>query len=291
MNSDKTLYNADDFFQISVRDVVYCEYTDSEIKARIYQPLGPGPFPCILDVHGGIWNGGSLHDDSLMDQSLAESGIVVVAIDYRLAPDHTYPAQIQDVNYAVKWIKSHADKLRISNSLIGALGASSGAHTVVLNAMRPDDPRYSSLDVEDTAAYDASLSFVIAMWPVLDPYARYLYATENQLDHIKSSTERYFLTEDTMREGNPQSILDKGEQVLLPPILIIQGTDDRNVPISIPQKFLHSYRKSGGHAELELFPNMPHGFANHAGSESDRAMALAKTFVQTQVNRRYDTSQ
>ena len=140
----------------------------------------------------------------------------------------------------------------------------------MLNAMRPRDPRYSSLGAEGISgnSYDASISYVIAMWPVLDSYSRYLYAVENELDHIKSCTESYFLTNDTMQEGNPQTILDNMEKVVLPPILIIQGTNDKNVPTSIPQRFCESYQKSGGYANLELFPGMPHGFGNRESAES-----------------------
>ena len=122
LNFNKALYNFDDIFQISVKEVIYRQSTDFIGKARIYQPAGDGPFPCILDVHGGVWNGGSLSDNARMDQILAESGIVVVAIDYRLAPSHPYPAQVQDVNYATRWVKSQAGLLNIDNSSIGALG-------------------------------------------------------------------------------------------------------------------------------------------------------------------------
>ena len=156
----------------------------------------------------------------------------------------------------------------------------------MLNAMRPSDLRYSSLSTGNIAVnyHDASISYVIAMWPVLDSYARYLYAVENELDHIKLCTERYFLTKDTMQEGNPHSILDNKEKVVLPPILIMQGTSDKNVPTSIPQRFCESYQKSGGYAKLELFPGMPHGFGNRESPESDVALEIAKAFVQTQVN-------
>ena len=284
LNFNKVLYNLDDIFQISVKEVIYRQSTDFIGKARIYQPVGDGPFPCILDVHGGVWNGGSLSDNARMDQILAKSGIVVVAIDYRLAPSHPYPAQVQDVNYATRWVKSQAGLLNIDNSSIGALGASSGGHTVMLNAMRPNDPRYSALDLEVSAEYDASLSYVVAMWPVLDGYSRYLYAVENELDHIKLCSERYFLTQDAMQEGNPQSLLDNNESVVLPPVLIIHGTDDLNVPLSIPQKFFDSYRRSGGDARLELFPSMPHGFGNRDSTESDRALKIVKAFVQDRVS-------
>ena len=72
-----------------------------------------------------------------MNSVLSASGIVVVAIDFRLAPDHTYPAQIVDANYAVRWMKAQAAQLNIDPESVGALGCSSGAHTVALNGLRP----------------------------------------------------------------------------------------------------------------------------------------------------------
>ena len=87
-----------------------------------------------------------------------------------------------------------------------------------------------------------------------------------------------------MKEGNPQLILERGEPTELPPVLILQGTADDNVPLSIPYRFVESYRAAGGNVELELFPGMPHGFARDPGTETDRALALAKAFIARQLN-------
>ena len=83
-----------------------------------------------------------------------------------------------------------------------------------------------------------------------------------------------------MQEGNPQRILERHEAVELPPLLVIQGSDDTNIPWQIPERFVGQYRQAGGDAQFELFPGMPHSFANSPGPESQRAIELIKRFVQ-----------
>ena len=70
----------------------------------------------------------------------------------------------------------------------------------------------------------------------------------------------------------------------MPPTLIVQGTSDDNVPLSIPERFVEAYRAAGGTVELEMFPDMVHGFGNTPGPESDRAIELMKSFVARQLS-------
>ncbi len=220
-----------------------------------------------------------------MDQALAASGIVVAAVDFRLAPDHPYPSQVADVNYATRWLKAHATDFNADPNSVGGLGSSSGGHTMMLSAMRPHDPRYASQAVPGGHNLDAKVLYVICAWPVLDPYARYLYAQETGAERLVASTEAYFLNQEAMQEGNPQLILEHGAKVSVPPTLIVQGTADDNVPMSIPESFVRAFRAAGGEIELEIFPGMPHGFGNTPGPESDRAIGMMKAFVARQLTR------
>ena len=74
------------------------------LMARIYQPQGNGPFPALLDLHGGAWNNKDRSANEPMDRALASSGVLVVAIDMTLAPEASYPASVQDANYGVRWL-------------------------------------------------------------------------------------------------------------------------------------------------------------------------------------------
>jgi acetyl esterase/lipase len=276
-------YDPDQVFEVQTTDVEYRKDGDESWLATIYQPKGKGPFPALLDVHGGAWNRGERANNVVIDRALAASGIVIAAIDFRIAPEHPYPAQVVDTNYATRWLKAHARDFNAEPDSVGALGSSSGGHTAMLSALRPNDPRYRALPLPDGNDVNATLLYVICAWPVLDPYARYLYAQEVGNNRLATSSEDYFLTQDTMKEGNPQHILERREQVHLPPTIIIQGTNDDNVPISIPERFTEAYRAMGGSIELEVFPGMPHGFGNRPGPESDRALGLMKAFVARQL--------
>ena len=276
-------YDPDRNHQVRVWDVEYLQTPGETWEARIFQPQGTGPFPALLYVHGGAWNAGSRTGDELFNKGLAASGLVVVAVDFRLAPDHRYPAQVVDVNYATRWVKAHATEFNARPDAVGGSGGSSGGHTIMVSAMRPDDPRYGTHSSPELAGHDARLDYVLLSWPVLDSYARYQYARSSGLDTLAGATENYFPDQDAMREGNPQGILDRGGASALPPVLIIQGTTDENVPMSIPESFVASYHAAGGEIELELFPGMPHGFGMKAGPETDRALGLMKGFVARQL--------
>ena len=278
-------YNPAARFRVETTDRVYLELQSGSLEATIYQPQGEGPFPALVDVHGGRWFLNDRSDDQPMNMALASSGIVVVAVDFRLAPDHPYPAQVMDTNYAIRWTKARAREFYVDRRSVGALGCSSGGHTVALNGMRPRDPRYASLPLHGGEHLDASLRFMVCCWPVLDPHARYLWAREIGDDRFIGPTESYFPDPESLYEGNPQKALDQGEEVELPPAIIIQGTNDSNIPLFIPEKFEASYRAAGGHVELEYFPGMPHRFGNSPGPESERAMELMKGFIARQLAR------
>ena len=276
-------YEPDQRYEVRIHDVEYRRAGEESWLARIYQPQEAGPFPALLQVHGGAWNAGSRTSDALLNEGLAASGLVVVAVDFRLAPGHSYPAQVADVNYATRWLKAHARDFNGDPRIVGGLGSSSGGHTVMLSAMRPHDPRYTAIPLGEAPDADATLSYILALWPVLDPYARYLYAQETGRGDLVTHTESYFLTVDAMQEGSPQLILKRGEMVTLPPTLVVQGTADGNIPMAIPERFVAAYREARGVIELELFPDMPHGFGSSPGPETDRALGLMKAFVARQL--------
>jgi len=260
--------------EITVHDSEY----QSGLAVRIYQPAGAGPFPGLVDVHGGVWTNGDRTANEVMDWALAESGIVVAAVDFRQSPDHPYPAQVADVNLATRWLKAHAVEFNADPDTVGGIAGSSGGHTVLLSAMRPNHPAYSYIDLPGSDA-DATMKYLLLGWPIVDPYARYRFVQETGNDRIIGLSEAYFRTTDAMKEGSPGQILQRGEEAVLPPTLIVQGTADNNLPVPVTERFAVDYRKAGGDLELEMFPDMPHLFGNTPGPDSDRAIALMKKFA------------
>jgi len=127
------------------RDIVYKEVDGRKLRLNTFVPRGDGPFPAVLVVHGGAWRAGSRTQLTMYAKSLARRGFACFSIDYRLAPRHKSPAQIEDCRDAVRWIRQHAGEYRVDPGRIGAIGYSAGGHLVSLLATtglsKADDPK------------------------------------------------------------------------------------------------------------------------------------------------------
>lgn len=245
-------------FEIDERDVEYQKLAGKPWQLRMYQPKGKGPFPTIVDVHGGAWHNGDRLNNAGIDRALAAKGILVAAVDFRQPPEAGYPASIRDINLAVRWLKAHAAEFN-GTTAVGAFGNSSGGHQVVLSALRPRHANYTTLPLPNHPEIDASLAYVIAGWPVICPLFRFHYAKDiNNQEHIKAHIE-YWRTEEAMAEGSPQTIVAGDEQVDLPPIFMALKANDKNHPLEMQERFVASYRKRGGAIEVDTFD----GLAEH----------------------------
>jgi acetyl esterase len=247
-------------FEVEVKDVEYQQLSGKPWLARVYRPGGPGPFPTIVDVHGGAWNKGDRTNDTAMNQTLAAQGILTVAIDFRQPPEAGYPASVADMNLAIRWLKVHAAEFG-GTARVGALGVSSGGHLVLLGGLRPRDARYAALPLDGHPDVDASLAYVIACWPVSDPLYRYQVARTAGNESIVASHDAYWGSEAAMSEASPPLILERGEPVELPPALVIQRKVDRAHPLEMQQRLVDWYRKRGGQIEMPLYDNLPSPFS------------------------------
>src|SRR5215471_14613929 len=137
--------NARKTYDIDVADVEYLRHEGTPLLARLFKPRGNGPFPLIIELHGGAWNLGDRLMDVAINEPLAKSGVVVAALDFRMPPDASYPASLADINYAIRWLKTRATQLSSRPDMVGVFGSSSGAHQAILGAMRPRDSRYTAI--------------------------------------------------------------------------------------------------------------------------------------------------
>ena len=247
-------------FEVDVADVEYQQQQGKALLARIYRPRGTGPFPTVVDMHGGAWTSGDRTNDTAMNTAMAERGILTMAIDFRQPPEAGYPASVQDLNLAIRWAKQHAHRYGGSNR-VGALGVSSGGHVVLLSGMRPRDSRYAALSLDGAADVDASLAYVIACWPVSDPLYRYeAVAKKGGNASLVASHDAYWGTEAAMSEASPPLILERGEAVELPPVLVIQRKVDDVHPLEMQERLVSWYQKRGGHIDMPLYDKIPRPF-------------------------------
>src|SRR5512145_1549737 len=223
-------------YEIKVEDVEYIRHGGVPLLARLYRPQGPGPFPMMVELHGGAWCRQDRLADALIHEPLARSGVIVAALDFRQPPVAPYPASLQDIHYAIRWLKARAPELGSRPDLVGSMGNSSGGHQAMLLGMRPFDARYAALPSPAGAAgLDATVRAVILCSPVIDPLGRYHYARQLKaggppyppvVDEVLPCHDAYWQSEEAMADGTPALALERGEAVQLPPVLYVQGADD-----------------------------------------------------------------
>jgi acetyl esterase len=282
MAQTSAIYDPARSYDVEVRDVEYRRINGGPLLVRLFEPKGTGPFPAILNVHGGAWNNGDRTANPQFSEGLAASGAVVAAIDFRHGAD-PYPSSLVDINYAIRWLKAHAGDFKADAATVGGMGVSSGGHLIVLSAMRPDDPRYAADPLPEAPEIDATLAYVITCWGVLDPYARYLLAKEKGQAELIGNHDRYWLTTDAMQEGNPVMTLKRGEHVQLPPCLLIQPSKDQWMSPEGAEDFGAAYRAAGGQCDVALYPGMPHGIAGWDEASIQAAVSRMKEFIARNV--------
>jgi acetyl esterase len=281
----KTTYDPGARFDIKVTEVELRRNSAGRmLMARVYQPEGPGPFPTVLDLHGGAWNAKDRTAEEPMDRALAASGLLVVAIDLTLAPEAPYPASVQDANYGVRWLKWKAPTWNGDPSRIGIYGSSSGGHVAELLSMRPRDKRYNAIPLPQAPNHDATVAYAAMRSPISDPYARYLNAEKHKRDGMVQNHKVYFKPWETIHESNPQEILERKEAISLGPLLVMQGGLDDNVLPAMQEKFVNAYRAAGGQCDYHLFEGSEHQWVANPGPQTDKARDMVKRFIARHVS-------
>jgi len=254
-----------------------------QLMARIYRPKGKGPFPTVLDLHGGAWNNKDRFAEQPMDRAIAASGVLVVAIDMTVAKEAPYPACVQDANYGVRWLKTKAAGWGGDPSRVGIYGSSSGGHVAELLGMRPRDPRYNAIPLPEAPGVDATVAYVATRSPISNTFARYQNAVDRKREGMIRNNRAFFNPFETIHESNPQEILERREKAGLVPLLIMQGALDDNVLPALQEKFAATYRAAGGVCELTVFEDSEHEWVAKPGPQTDRAQEMVKAFIARQL--------
>jgi acetyl esterase len=270
-------------YEFVVKDIVYQTNGGKDRLARLYQPAGNGPFPAVLQVHGGAWNNKDRTAEEPMDRALAASGLLVVAIDMTLAPEAPYPACVQDANYGVRWLKKNAASWNGDASKLGIYGSSSGGHVAELLGMRPRDPRYNAIPLADAPNLDATVAWVATRSPISNTFARWQNAENRKRDNMMKNNKTFFVPWESIHESNPQEILEREEKVTLVPLLIMQGALDDNVLPESQEKFVKTYKAAGGNVEFHIFADSEHEWVAKEGPQTDKARDTVKAFIARQL--------
>ncbi len=247
------------------RQIAYSSPAGQDLLLDAYVPRGEGPFPAVVVIHGGSWKSGDRFQLGAHAWWFASQGIAAFSIDYRLAPDHKWPAQIHDCKAAVRWIKSHAPEFRVDPDRVGAYGYSAGGHLALLLGvadaavgLEGDAPEGApDTRVRAVAAGGAPVEFRDVQ-PRSRGFVYWLGAT------LEESPETYRLC-------SPAAHVDATD----PPCFLFHGTADVIVSMADPRLMTRELESAGVEHAMHEVP-----LAGHIGAAmSPRAVREAGEFL------------
>jgi acetyl esterase/lipase len=252
------------------KDIVFGKAGEDELHLDVYKLADQKEtLPGVLVIYGGAWRSGNKEIMRIFCEQFCRAGYVVVASQYRLCPKHKFPAQVEDVKAAVRWMRANAKKLDLDPDRIGAMGASAGGHlSLMLGLMNPEDgmegtagnPEQSS-KVQAVVNYFGPAKFTMRDW---DPKDERLLVDflGGKLDEVPDLYEKV----------SPTTYIDSSD----PPVITFHGTQDPLVPYS-QAPLLHSMlREKGVVSQLELVKGAGHGWW---GADLQKTQRLAIEFL------------
>jgi acetyl esterase/lipase len=236
------------------REVTYCTIDDVALKMDVYYPLKVTnrPVPVAVNVHGGSWSGGDKTKSETMGDipELLKRGYLVAAVNYRLAPEYKFPAQIQDVKCAVRYLRAQAAKYDLDPNRIGAWGCSAGGNLVAMLGLTDGIAEFEgggnyleqSSRVQAVVAISAPADFTLTSYNITHDkvFVRVFGAISN--------------SDPILAHYSPVTYVSKRA----PPFFILGGDLDETVPLQQSEELARRLNQAGGSASLQIVKNAHH---------------------------------
>lgn len=235
----------------AAQTVTYRRIGDTALQMDVYTPeAGAGLRPGVLFIHGGGWSGGNRSQFTWHAQELAKAGFVTASASYRLAPAHPYPAALDDCQAAMRWLRKHAEALRLDPARLGAFGSSAGGHLVACLGVRDtrldDDPALSGISSKAQGVVDVHgvHDFAALNGARLHPTAEAFLGGS-----LADKPEAW-------REASPLAFVDADTA----PMLLVHAPDDPTVPYAQSTRFADALMAVARPFEFMPTPGSGHGF-------------------------------
>jgi len=247
-------------------DIEFAKAGNVNLTLDAFVPDGPGPFPTCILVHGGGFVRGDkqTYIKPLFDP-LSEAGFTWFTINYRLAPEHRWPACADDVATAVRWVKSHAKEYKVDASRIVLIGESAGGHLVSYVGARSGNELGLAAVVPFYAPHD--LEFQVKNRNALGESMQALFG----LKELNDDAWRQ------LREASASTYIRAG----LPPYLLIHGDKDPTVPIAQSTRFQEQMKSAGNSCDLITITEGVHGIGGWEKLGSDYQKQLVAWLKKT----------
>jgi acetyl esterase/lipase len=268
------------------KGVAFTTIGREKLQFDIATPPGDGPFPCVVCLHGGAWSTGSRRDFSSNGKDkngkaspswievIASKGYVAVAVSYRLAPKHKFPAMVEDSRAAVRFLRTNAKAHKIDADKFAALGFSAGGHLALLLGLCD---KSAGFDVGDHLDANGQVQCVVNFF---GPTDLALYAKSEGIEdgYLVPVFGKAAKTDPTVyKKASPMSYVSKNA----PPILFLHGTFDLIVPVKHSEMMHKALVDAGAKSELFTVPFAGHGGWN--GRDMTRAQETVFAFLDTHL--------
>jgi acetyl esterase/lipase len=236
----------------------------------------------VIFIHGGGWQAGDRKDFHPFMFQFSKAGIFCASVQYRLAPKDRFPAQIEDVKCAVRWLRAHADEYQLDTTHIVACGASAGAHLAALLATTADVPEF-----EGSGGNAGQSSAINAAICLAGPYDLALgYRNSGHQRKAEGDAVRQLLP--ALLGGTPDEVPDAYRQAspityartASPPMLLVHGDDDPLVVIEQAEVFARKLEEVGASVQ---FLRLVGGTHNDFGKEPEKAIRAITDFARKQL--------
>lgn len=259
--------------QITHNNVEYGNASDEKLLLDIHVPDGEGPFPCAIYVHGGGWTGGDKAnpDDRPALEMLTKAGFSWYSINYRLAPEHRWPACLNDVQTAIRWVKANAVKYNGDPSRIVLMGYSAGGQLATFAAKVVDE----SIQVQAVIGYAPLTDFVQELPKRGNILGRAQRGLLNRPEEITPESLGM------LKALSPINYVRPG----LPPFLMVHGDADQSVPYEQSLLFQAKLQANDVRFDLITLPDGPHRltkWGDHLSNYESQVIAWLKETLYTQ---------
>ena len=256
----------------TLSNVPYCRPDGVVLTMDLSFPAGGAARPAVLFVHGGGWTQGSKENVPFAKPQLLAAGYVVASINYRLAPQYKWPAQIEDSKCAVRFLRANAAQYGIAADRIGAWGGSAGGHLVSLLGLTGPDAGFEGTG--DWADQSSAVRAVVDMFGPTDltnyPAVPQGQAVARNVFGVEPGSDS-----DVLRRASPVTYV----RADAPPFLILQGTEDKTVAPSQSQLLYDRLHAVGAPVTLVLVQHAGHGFAPVGGPIQPSLSEIADQIV------------
>jgi len=244
-------------------DVVYASGMDWSMKHDIYfNPAAAKPTPVLFNIHGGGWNHGTKESQSGFS-AYFKMGYAVVNVEYRLTPQATAPAAVEDVRSSLLYIVQHAKSLNIDPNRIVLMGSSAGAHLALLAGLLQHDTRFDSSNKNVTRFTIAAIIDKYGITDVWDwAYGKHITSRSATNWLGPKAKDRVFAS-----SVSPVAYVAKGS----PPVFIAHGDADPTVPYEESVELNRLLDSAGVKHEFMTIPGGQHGkFSKEQNAEMNR---------------------